>query len=302
MIKMAKDIEELKKKEPTENRVEEKTQKEVSSTPAPAVQSSKVVELPKKEFKTAKIIIGDKAPENISAYYASNPQTIDGLIAKLKENGFEILATTEILKGKTVISVTNDELKNTNSFISVLNILVNGEDEVRVQNPSYFGAAYLQSKFKYGQFKKTLTALQTILGDMYMVKDIGEYKELEDYQFMFGMPHLDDTIELAKGNLVAKLSGDKAEKYFAYSLKLPNGNTLVGHKMRMRTNKFLNKVDAGSNALLLPYQSMIKGNEAYMLDPKFYLALSLPLLSMTDFMKIATAPDAIEKALKKAYK
>jgi len=297
MMKMAKDIEELKKKEPTENKIEEKTpaKKEIKAIP-------KRVELPKKEFKTAKMIIGDKAPENISAYYASNPQTIDGLIAKLKANGFEVLATTEILKGKTVVSVTNDELKDTNSFMSVINILVNGEDEIRVQNPSYFGAAYLQDKFKYGQFNKTLTSLQSVLGDMYLVKDMGEYKELKDYQFMFGMSHLDDTIELAEGDLIAKLSGDKADKYFAYSLKLPNGNTLVGHKMRMRTNKFLNKVEAGNNANLLPYQSMIKGNEAYMLDPKFYLALSLPLLTMTDFMKIATAPDAIEKALKKSYK
>jgi len=285
MIKMAKEIEELKKKEPIENKLKEK-----------------VVELPKKEFNTAKMVIRDKAPENISAYYASNPQTIETLTTKLKANGFEVLSTTEVLKGKTVISITNDELKKTNTFMAVINILVNGTDEIRVQNPSYFGHAYLQSKFKYGQFKGTLTSLQAVLGDMYLVKDIGEYKELEDYQFMFGMPHFDDIVELAKGDLVAKLSGKNAEKYFAYSLKLPNGNTLVGHKMRQRTNKFLNKVKAGNNAHLLPYQSMIKGDEAYMLDPKFYLALSLPLLTMTDFMKIATAPDAIEKALKKAYK
>ncbi|NEW60366.1 hypothetical protein GSY74_03650 [Sulfurovum sp. bin170] len=38
------------------------------------------------------------------------------------------------------------------------------------------------------------------------------------------------------------------------------------------------------------------------LDPKYYLALSLPLLSMTEFMKIATAPDQIVKDIKRAYK
>jgi uncharacterized protein (DUF302 family) len=294
MIKMAKDIEELKKKEPTEDKVKEETPKEVST---------KIIELPKKEFKTPKMVIGGDAPENLTAYYASSPQTIESLKTKLKANGFEVLSTTEILKGKTVISITNDELKNSNTFIAVINILVNGTDEIRVQNPSYFGAAYLQDKFKYGQFKATLTSLRAVLGEMHLVKDMGEYKGLEEYQFMFGMPYFSDTIELAKGgDLVAKLSGENAEKNLAYTLKLPNGNTLVGHKMRLRTNKFLNKVDAGDNALLLPYQSMIKGDEAYMLDPKFYLALSLPLLTMTDFMKIATAPDAIEKALRRAYK
>ncbi|SFV50411.1 hypothetical protein MNB_SV-12-744 [hydrothermal vent metagenome] len=296
IIKIGKDIEELKKKEPTENKVETKTEK------TSAKVTPKAVELPKKEFKTAKMVIGDTAPKNLTAYYASSPQTIDSLTTKLKSNGFEVLATTEILKGKTVISITNDELKNTNTFMAVINILVNGKDEIRVQNPSYFGAAYLQSKFKYGQFKATLTSLQAVLGDMYITTDIGEYSGLKNYNFMFGMPHLDDTIELGKGDLVAKLSGEKADKYFAYSLKLPNGNTLVGHKMNPRTNKFLNKVEAGNNANLLPYQSIIKGDEAYMLNPKFYLSLSLPRLTMTDFMKIATTPDAIERELKKAYK
>ena len=292
MMKMAKDIEEIKKKEPSKSKVE-KTSTKV--TP-------KAVELPKKEFTTAKMVIGDTAPKNLTAYYTSSPQTIESLTTKLKSNGFEVLATTEILKGKTVISITNDELKNTNTFMAVINILVNGEDELRVQNPSYFGAAYLQSKFKYGQFKATLTSLQAVLGDMYITKDIGEYSELEEYNFMFGMPHLDDTIELGEGDLVAKLSGEKADKYFAYSLKLPNGNTLVGHKLNKRTNKFLGKIDSEHDAGLLPYQTIIQDGKAIMLDPKYYLALSLPLLTMTEFMKIATAPDEIEKDLKRAYK
>jgi hypothetical protein len=39
-----------------------------------------------------------------------------------------------------------------------------------------------------------------------------------------------------------------------------------------------------------------------MLAPKYYLALSLPRLSMTDFMKIASAPEEIIKDIKQAYK
>jgi hypothetical protein len=249
------------------------------------------------------MVISDKAPKNLTAYYASNPQTINSITTKLKANGFTILGENEILKGKTVITITNNELTKTNSFVSTINILVNGIDEIRVQNPSYFGAAYLQKNFKYGQFKSTLTSLQAVLGDMYEVTDINEFSELADYNFMFGMPHLNDIIELAQGDdLLAKLTGKNADKYVAYTLALPNGATLVGHKMRSRDNKFLNKVEAEKNAQLLPYQAMIKDGKAYMLDPKFYLALSLPLLTMTDFMKIATTPDKIEETLKKAYK
>jgi uncharacterized protein (DUF302 family) len=270
----------------------------------PAVKpAAKAVELPKKVFTGKKLVIGGKAPKELTAYYAANPQTIDGLKAKLKAAGFTVLATTKILNGKTVVTVTNDELKKTNTFAATLQVLVNGEDEVRVQNPSYFGAAYLQEKFKYGQFSATLKALQAALGDMYETNDKFEFDDLAKYQFMFGMPYFDDTITVAEGeNLIGKLSGEKASKYVAYTLKLPNGASIVGHKLRSRTNKFLQKIEAERNADILPYESMIKDGKAVILDPKYYLALSLPLLSMSDFMKIASAPGEIEKDIKRAYK
>ncbi len=278
------------------------------STPAAAAvvtkpAEAKAVELPKKVFKGAKLVLGGKVPKELTTYYAANPQTVDGLKAKLKANGFAVLATTPILSGKTVITITNDELQKTNTLLATLQVLVNREDEVRVQNPSYFGAAYLQKKFKYGQFSATLKALQGALGDMHEVDDKFELDDLAGYQFMFGMPYLDDTITVAEGeNLLGKLSGEKASKYVAYTLKLPNGGTIVGHKLRSRTNKFLQKIEAERNANILPYEVMIKEGKAVILDPKYYLALSLPLLSMSDFMKIASTPDEIEKDIKRAYK
>jgi hypothetical protein len=47
---------------------------------------------------------------------------------------------------------------------------------------------------------------------------------------------------------------------------------------------------------------MIQNGKATILDPKYYLALSLPNLSMGKFMKIATTPDSIEKEIKKSYR
>jgi len=262
----------------------------------------KVVELPKKVFKGARLVVGGEVPKVLSAYYVANPQTVDGLKEKLKANGFTVLATTQIIADKTVITITNDELQKTNTFLATLQVLVNGEDEVRVQNPSYFGAAYLQKNYKYGQFSATLKALQAVLGDMYETSDKFELGDLAGYQFMFGMPYLDDTITVAEGeNLLGKLSGEKSAKYVAYTLKLPNGSIIVGHKLRGRTNKFLQKIEAEKNANILPYEAMIKDGKAVMLDPKYYLTLSLPLLSMSDFMKIASAPGEIEKDIKRAY-
>ena len=47
---------------------------------------------------------------------------------------------------------------------------------------------------------------------------------------------------------------------------------------------------------------MIIGKKAVILDPKYYLALSIPQLRMSEFMKIASAPGEIEKDVKRAYK
>ena len=246
----------------------------------------------------------DKAPEKLTTYYVSALQPLDALKSKLIANGFEILATTEILEGETVITITNSELKATNSYMATLQLLVNGvKNEIRVQNPSYLGAAYLQDDYQYGQFKATLTALEASLGAMSDVDEQQKLSELAGYRFMFGMPYLEDTLEITQGeHLLEKLTAPKAEKYIAYSLKLANGATLVGHKLNKKTNKFLKKIEQEHNAQLLPYEAMIKDGKVTILDPKYYLALSLPLLSMTAFMKIATTPDQITKDIKRAYK
>jgi len=251
------------------------------------------------QAESTKLDITAPAPEVLSTYYAAKAQDAKKVQSKLKANGFSILAVTAPIKGSIVITVTNKELKNTNSWLATLNILVN-EKEVRVQNPSYFGAAYLQDKFKYGQFSATLKSLQKALGDLHTVADEFKLAKLPKYQFMMGMAYVEDTINVGEGSdLEAKL---KDNKYVAYSLKLPNGSTLVGHSLRSRTNKFLLKIDAGHNALILPYRSIIKEGKAVMLDPKYYLAVSLPLLSMGEFMKIASTPAEIEKDIKRTYK
>jgi len=259
--------------------------------------------LPKKTFTTKKFVLGTPAPETLSAYYVAQPQTVDTVKAKLEENGFKVLAQTEPLKDHTILTITNAQLQATNTYLATLNVHINASKEVRVQNPSYFAMAFLQDTFKYGQFTDTLKSLISSLGDLYAVNDKYETKELSEYQFMMGMPHFNDVMEVAEGtDLVSKITNEKAGKYVAYTLTLPNGSTLVGHKLRSRTNKFLNKITAERNTNLLPYQSLIKEGKAVIMDPKYFLALSLPLLTMSDFMKIASAPTEIEKDIKRAYK
>jgi len=243
-------------------------------------------------------------PKKLTAYYASAIQPLPTLKSRLTANGFEILDSTEVLDGKTVLTITNSELKATNTYMATLHILVNSiKNEIRVQNPSYLGAAYFQNNYKYGQFKATLYGLEASLGTMNEVAEKTIFSKLANYRFMFGMPHLEDYITVVEGgNPEEKITGSNADKYFAYSLKLSNGVTLVGHKLGEKTNKFLQKIAAEHNAQLLPYEAMIINGKVTILDPKYYLALSLPLLSMNDFMKIATTPDQIVKDIRRAYK
>lgn len=244
-----------------------------------------------------KLDIGAPVPQVLSTYYTAKAQSADKVKSALKANGFTVLAVTAPIKGATVITVTNKELTSTNSWLATLNVLVN-DKEVRIQSPLYFGTAYLGSTAKYGNFTTTLKAFQAALGDLSTVKDEFAAAKLPKYQFMMGMAHVGDTIAVSDAADVSKLDS----KYVAYSLKLPNGSTLVGHNLIGRTNKFLLKIDAANNAQILPYRSMITNGKAVMLDPKYYLAVSLPLLTMGDFMKISSAPGEIEKDIKRAYK
>ena len=256
----------------------------------------------KKVLKGEKFIVGTSEPKNLSAYYTATPQTIEELKFKLETNGFEILAIDEIFENGTVISFTNEALRNTNSFLSVLHMSVSKDVEIRVQNPSYFGAAFLQDKFKYGQFSETLKALKATLGEMYEVEDKLGLSNLLNYHFMLGMPRFNDMIVVARGDdILEKIAETNTTKHISYVLKLPNGSTLVGHKLDHKTYDYLKKIKAEKNAQIFPYEVMIKDEKAVILSPKYYLALSLPLLSMTDFLKIASAPDEIEKDIKIVY-
>lgn len=241
-------------------------------------------------------------PKQISAYYIAPPQNLTLLTSKLKNNGFTILATTNILKKYHVITITNQALQNTNSYMATLQINVNAK-EIRVQNPSYLAAAYLGKNYSYGQFRNTVNALEKALGRLKNSYQKANFETLSDYRFMYGLPQKEDTISIKKGSdIIKKLMDSKANRYIAYTLTLPNGNILVGHKLTVKTNKFLETIHQEKNAQLLPYESMITGQEVSIMNPKYYLALSLPMLSFHDFMQIASIPDRIYRNIKRAYK
>ena len=296
------EIKALKKKvRQLESKLENYTRVKPVASLSPLISKTKT--LPKKVSKKKKFVLSDIPPKKLSAYFTAAYEDVETLSSKLETHGFTLLAKDEILKDKTVLSVTNEALKATNSFLSVIHIVVSKDQEVRIQNPSYFAAAYLQKEYTFGDFNETMKSLESLFGELYESEEKLVLADLANYNFMLTLPRFEDSILVAEGeNIVSKLTKEGSDKYVSYLLTLPNGSVLVGHKLSPNTYDYLNKVDSANNALLFPYEVMISEGKALMLAPKYYLALSLPLLSMTDFMKIASAPDAIVEEIKEAYK
>lgn len=232
--------------------------------------------------------------QSVSAYLIGASASIAEVKSKLEANGFKVLATTN-----NVVTITNPELQATNTYVATLQVYV-GSSTVRVQNPNYFGAAYLDGKYKKGQFNATVNALTKALGSLKGSSEKLDLDELGGYHFMMGMPYFDEPVSVSKSSRVyEKVAGNRS---VAYSLTLPNGTLLVGHKLSLGTSNFLKVLGQMKNSQILPYEALVFSNEVKIMNPKFYLALSLPQLSMGQFMKISDIPGKIEKDIANAYK
>jgi hypothetical protein len=65
--------------------------------------------------------------------------------------------------------------------------------------------------------------------------------------------------------------------------------------------KFVDKIGI-QNAGILPWMILIEDNKATALRADYLIAISYPLLTMTEFMGIMTVPGAVEKDVNKYFK
>jgi len=245
-------------------------------------------------------MIGAVDKGRIAAYLRADLMDVKTASEKLKHAGFEILATEALDKKKTLISIvfTNDDLKamanKTNrGFMGTLRLLIDPKNkQISITNPLYLAKAFLQEDFNEEASKKVLTAIVNEFTGVRNSMDKLKFQLLPKYQFMNGMPYFKDMQVVARGdNLVAKLQKNKK---VVYHFTLANGSTVVGVRLSKRTQKFPKRIGT-NNAGMLPYPLLIENGEAKILDPKYYLALMYPQLTMEGFMTIATIPGAIIK-------
>jgi hypothetical protein len=124
---------------------------------------------------------------------------------------------------------------------------------------------------------------------------------LADYHFMMSMPYYADMDVVGTGSTADLVAKAKAAKGTTAVVQVGADSYVAFVELDKRTSGFVKKIGS-QNGEILPYAVLIEGGEAKALNAKYFIAISYPLLTMTEFMGIATVPDAITKGLQKIFK
>ena len=118
---------------------------------------------------------------------------------------------------------------------------------------------------------------------------------------MIGMPYYQDMSIVGEGTTADLVAKAQKAKGTTAVVKLGDDRYVAFVDLDRRTNGFVKKIGT-QNGQLLPWAVLIEGGQAKALSAKYFIAISYPLLTMTEFMTIATVPGAIENDLKKIFK
>lgn len=246
------------------------------------------------------------------AYLIGDYQKSKSVVSKLKKVGFTIVSTSKVGKKKMDLVIFShpgiDKLANQDKrgfLAGALRVLINKKDkEIRITNPNYFLAAFLQETYDESEATKYSDLLHKAFKDLKKSKDKWPENTLQNFQYMMSQPYYQDVSILAEGDtktLVKKIDKKVKKKQFIFKVQLNPDRFVYGVMPSKRASKFVDKIGP-ENALALPWMILIENGEAKMMRGQFYIALTYPLLSMGTFMTIATVPGAIEKDMKKLFK
>jgi hypothetical protein len=248
--------------------------------------------------------------QKVNTYLVGEYVDVKTATSKLKEVGFEVVASYSSIKKGTTIVFTNAELKAEaakpgRAHAAVLRLFVDDQEKmISITNPVYFGKAFMQNEYNHAVFNAQLEKINKAFSGLKASVDVWDFDGLAEYHFMVGMPYYAEPDTLAEGDtadLVAKAKAYKDGKELVFAIKLSDTSTLLGYELGKRTKKFVEKVGR-ANAAILPYCVSVENGKATALSAKYYIAISYPLLTMTEFMGIATVPGAIAKDLEKPFK
>jgi hypothetical protein len=208
-------------------------------------------------------------------------------------------------------------------FASTLRLALTKESNIiniSYTNPTYWGNAYFRDDFTKvsndytkirNAFKQAVKGIGSAKGSSFGSEKGVALDDLRKYHYMFGMPYFDETQEFGDFDtheeLIAKI--ENSLKWGKSGVKLVYRHDVPGTKLTLYgfaltgekgESNFMPKIDLGSpkQTAFLPYELLVKDNEAHMLHGRFRIALSFPDLTMGTFTKIMSSPGDIEDLLK----
>lgn len=254
---------------------------------------------------------------------SSGPGTIDAKFEEIKaalaQQGFQVVGDYSPYKGARVVVVTSEALKNSaaksefGAYGAVQRVSLTEtakELQVAYTNPLYMAQAYRMKD----TLAETAAALEKALGKKaeFGSQDGFKPNKLRKYHYMMMMPYFTDPIELAAYKtqeealqvVEANLAAGKTGVVKAYRVDVPGKKESVfgvgitdGAGADAAIMKIIDKGEMKQTAHL-PYEFIVSDGKVYMLHGKFRIAVNFPDLTMGTFMKISSAPSAIEDKLK----
>ena len=211
------------------------------------------------------------------------------------------------------------------AFCSVIRLAITqegGKTLVSYTTPEYWARAYFRDD--YNKVSIQIDAVTRALDQAF--KPLSGYKkvefgskkgldadDLDDYNYMIGMPEFDDTEELREFSSYAEAIKTIDNNFkkgvkdvtLVYKYTVPGKNlTLYGVALEGMNGEanFLPTIDIGTpkHTAFLPYEFLVMDNEVHMLHGRFRIAISFPDLTMGTFTKIMSTPGNIEDMLKRA--
>lgn len=241
--------------------------------------------------------------KDISAYLYGKLETVNNIKTALATNGLETIGEYYAMGNKDyhVIVYTSRELKQmamkeNREFAAVQKVLIDLKDKKLVfTNPNYFLRAFMQDDLDNTLLQVTNSRLNKSFSGLENGVETLDEDNLEDYHFMFGMPYYSDMIEVASGDNLKQTLQKNAKDKIVFKLSLGN-STLYGVSMDTKDGEksYIPAIGQEKNSAFLPYLVVISNGKAKILHAKYYLAISLPKLSMGEFMTISDAPGNIE--------
>lgn len=237
----------------------------------------------------------------------------------LESAGFTVAGEYAPYSSAHIFLITNEQLKKqaaASDFggygvaLRVAITEVAGVLQVSYTNPIWMGNVYRME----GDFNSAATKLKAALG---WAKEFGSgggrtFDNLREYHYMMFMPYFDDQVLLAEHashqaalNAVESGLADSQASVGKVSRIDVTGSEQVLFGVAIKEGSgadepIMNVVDQAGmrHTAHLPYELLVVGNRVYMLHGKFRIAQSFPDLTMSTFMQISDAPDAIETVLK----